>query len=61
MTMAARKGDTRAEVDSSEARRVGEVVLIGEQEAKMVIDKGRLVFRFPLERPGRDYRSSIRG
>ena len=50
LSMAARKGDTRVEVDSPEACRVGEVVLLGEQEAKMVIDKGSLVFRFPLER-----------
>ena len=48
--MAARKGDTRVEVDSPEACRVGEVVLLGEHEAKMVIDKGSLVFRLPLER-----------
>ena len=47
---AARKGDTKVEVESSEACRVGEVVLIGEREAKMVVDKGSLVFPLPLER-----------
>ena len=30
--------------------RIGEVVLIGGQEAKTVINKGSVVFRFPLER-----------
>ena len=50
LSVAARKGDTRVEVDSPEACRVGEVVLLGEREAKMVIDEGSLVFRFPLER-----------
>ena len=38
------------EVESLEARRDGEVILIGDQEAKTVINKGSLVFRFPLER-----------
>ena len=38
------------EVESPEACRIGEVILIGDQEAKMVINKGSLVFRFPLER-----------
>ena len=50
LSTAARKGDTRVEVDSPEACQIGEVVLLGEQEAKMVIDRGSLVFRFPLER-----------
>ena len=38
------------EVESPDVFRVGEVVLLGEQEAKMVIDEGSLVFRFPLDR-----------
>ena len=47
---AARRGDTKVEVESPEACRIGEVVLMGGQEAKTVINKGSLVFRFPLER-----------
>ena len=56
LSAAARKGDLRVEVESPDVCRVGEVVLIGEQEAKMVVDKGSLIFRFPIERnyPGRD-------
>ena len=50
LAAAARKGNLRVEVESPEACRVGEVVLLGEREAKMVVDKGSLVFRFPLER-----------
>ena len=50
LSAAARKGDLRVEVESPDACRVGEVVLLGEQEAKMVVDKGSLVFRFPIER-----------
>ena len=50
LSAAARKGDVRVEVDSPEACRIGEVFLIGEQEAKTVINKGSLIFRFPLER-----------
>ena len=50
LSAAARKGDVRVEVDSPEACRIGEVILIGDQEAKTVINKGSLVFRFPLER-----------
>ena len=49
LSAAARKGDLRVEVESPDVCRVGEVVLIGEQEAKMVVDKGSLVFRFPIE------------
>ena len=44
LSTAARRGDTRVEVESPDVCRVGEVVLLGEQEAKMVIDKGSLVF-----------------
>ena len=50
LTAAAWKGDFRVEVESAEEFRVGEVVLLGEQEAKMVVDKGSLIFRFPIER-----------
>ena len=50
LTSAAWKGDLRVEVESSDAFRVGEVVLLGEQEAKMVVDKGSLIFRFPIKR-----------
>ena len=49
LTAAARKGDLRVEVESSDVCPVGEVVLLGEQEAKMVVDKGSLIFRFPIE------------
>ena len=50
LAAATHKGDLRVEVESPEACRVGEVILLGEREAKMVVDKGSLVFRFPLER-----------
>ena len=50
LTTAAWKGDLRVDVESAEVFRVGEVVLLGEQEAKMVVDKGSLIFRFPVER-----------
>ena len=50
LTTAAWKGDLRVEVESPDTFHVGEVVLLGEQEAKMVIDKGSLIFRFPIER-----------
>ena len=50
LSAAARKGDLRVEVESPDVCRVGEVVLLGEQEATMVVDKSSLVFRFPIER-----------
>ena len=50
LSAAARRGDTKVEVHWLEVCRVGEGVLIGGQEAKTVINKGSLVFRFPLER-----------
>ena len=50
LTAAARKGDLRVDVESPDVCRVGEAVLLGEQEAKMVVDKGSLIFRFPIER-----------
>ena len=49
LTTAASKGDLRIEVSAPEAFRVGEVVVLGEREAKMVIGKGSLIFRFPIE------------
>ena len=49
LTVAAMKGDLRVEVAAPDAFRVGEVVVLGEQEAKMVVGKGSLIFRFPIE------------
>ena len=49
LTAAAVKGDLRVEVEAQDAFHVGEVVILGEQEAKMVIGKGSLIFRFPIE------------
>ena len=42
-------GDLRVEVATPDVFRVGEVVVLGEQEAKMVVGKGSLIFRFPIE------------
>ena len=42
----ARKGDLRKNVRTSDLCRVGETVLLGNQEARTVV--GSLVFRFPL-------------
>ena len=50
LTSAAWKGDLRVEVETPDTFRIGEVVILGEQEAKMVVDKGSLIFRFPIER-----------
>ena len=50
LTAAAVKGDFRVEVEAPDAFRVGEVVVLGEQEAKMIVGKGSLIFRFPIER-----------
>ena len=50
LSAAAQQGDIKVEVHSPEVRRIGEVVLIGGQEAKTVVNKGSLVFPFPLER-----------
>ena len=49
LTTAAVKGDLRVEVEAPDAFRVGEAVVLGEQEAKMVVGKGSLIFRFPIE------------
>ena len=49
LTAAATKGDLKVEVAAPEVFRVGEVVVLGEREAKMVVDKGSLIFRFPIE------------
>ena len=50
LSVAARRGDMKVELQSPEVCRIGEVVLIGGQEAKTVVNKDSLVFRFPLER-----------
>ena len=50
LTSAAQRGDMKVEVQAPDVCRVGEIVLIGGQEAKIVISKGGLVFRVPLER-----------
>ena len=44
LAAAAWKGDLRVEVEATDTFRVGEVVVIGEQEGKMVVDKGSLIF-----------------
>ena len=49
LTVAARKGDSKVEVADSGFGRVGEIVLIGGQEARTVIGKSRLIFRSPLQ------------
>ena len=49
LTAAATKGDLRVKVEAPDVFRVGEVVVLGEQEAKMVIGKGSLTFRLPIE------------
>ena len=50
LTSAAWKGDLRVEVETPDTFRIGEVVILGEQEAKMVVGKGSLIFKFPIER-----------
>ena len=50
LASAAWKGDLRVEVEAPDTFHIGEVVILGEQEAKMVVDKGSLIFRFPIER-----------
>ena len=50
LTSAAQRGDMKVEVQSPDFCCVGEIVLIGGQEAKTVISKGSLVFRVSLER-----------
>ena len=61
LTVAAMKGDLRVEVAAPDAFRVGEVVVLGEREAKMVVGKGSLIFRFPIEGnyPGRDCGTTV--
>ena len=44
----ARKGDKR-EVRSTDICRIGEIVLFGGMEARIVLAKASLIFRFPLE------------
>ena len=60
LSAAARKGDLRAEVESPDVCRVGEVVLLGEQEAKMVVDKGTdISIPHRKELPGRDCDTTV--
>ena len=49
LTQAARKGDSRVEVEDSSFCRIGEIVLIGGQEARTVLGKSNLIFKTPLE------------
>ena len=46
---AARKGDSKVEVEDSGFCRIGEIVLIGGQEARTVLSKSSLIFRSPLQ------------
>ena len=50
LTKVARKGDLRIEVEDTEFCRVGEIVLIGGQEARTVLGKSSLIFKVPLDR-----------
>ena len=45
-----RKGEAKVDLRTPDVCRAGEIVLIGRQEAKTVVSKKALVFRFPLER-----------
>ena len=49
LTKVARKGDLRVEVEDTEFCRVGEIVLIGSQEARTVLGKSSLIFKVPLD------------
>ena len=49
LTKVARKGDLRVEVEDTEFCRVGEIVLIGGQEARTVLGKSSLIFKVPLD------------
>ena len=49
LTKAARKGDSKVEVEDSNFCRIGEIVLIGGQEARTVLGKNSLIFKTPLE------------
>ena len=45
----ARKGDLRIDVEESDFCKVGEIVLIGGQEARTVMGKSSLIFKVPLD------------
>ena len=49
LTKVARKGDLRIEVEDTEFCRVGEIVLVGGQEARTVLGKSSLIFKVPLD------------
>ena len=49
LTKAARKGDLRVEVEDAEFCRVGEIVIVGGQEARTVLGKSSLIFKVPLD------------
>ena len=49
LTKVARKGDLRIEVEDPEFCRVGEIVLVGGQEARTVLGKSSLIFKVPLD------------
>ena len=49
LTKATRKGDLRVEVEDNDFCRVGEIVLIGGQEARTVLGKSSLIFKVPLD------------
>ena len=49
LTKVARKGDMKVEVEDAEFCRVGEIVIIGGQEARTVLGKSSLIFKVPLD------------
>ena len=49
LSTAARKCEFKVEVCTPDVCRVGEIVLVGGQEAKTVVNKDSLFFRFPLK------------
>ena len=49
LTKAARKGDLKVEAEDTEFCRVGEIVIVGGQEARTVLGKSSLIFKVPLD------------
>ena len=49
LSKVAKRGDLRVEVEESDFCRVGEIVLIGGQEARTVMGKSSLIFKVPLD------------
>ena len=49
LTKVARKGDLRVEVEDAGFCKVGEIVLVGGQEARTVLGKSSLIFKVPLD------------